>query len=167
MEMKEILALICTIGVVFLLIFIASLVRGKESGDPEMPELEPTGLEYEKPAETDIWDVLHEMQATTEPPAETEAPAKPEYQIVTETNAFGESVVVTDEEGNPVTVEVKPEADPDQPADEVPDGQGDTTETEAVPAEPSVLDITINPDELESQEKPDNPMFIVADPADE
>ena len=62
MEMKEILALVCTIAVVFLLIFIASLVRGKESGDPEMPELEPTGLEYEKPAETDIWDVLRRQK---------------------------------------------------------------------------------------------------------
>ena len=67
MEMKEILALICTIGVVFLLIFIVSAVRGGNAEDPDAPVLEPTGMEYEQPAETDIWDVLHEMQATTAP----------------------------------------------------------------------------------------------------
>ena len=45
-----------------------------------------------------------------------------------------------------------------------PDGQNDP---EGAQGDAPALEITINPDDLESQQQQENPMFIVADPADE
>ncbi len=150
MDKKEIIGLIAAIAGVFILIFIVSAIRGK-TDDPDASDAPDTSTETDDPVMTDIWDVLHEMQATTAPPKE------PGYAIVTGIDENGDLYAVTDENGGVVTEIIQvPVNDPEA----VPQDGGDTTvTTAAVSSDPPV--IAVSPDQT-YPENSDAPYFIVA-----
>ena len=152
MDKKEIIGLIAAIAGVFIMIFIVSAIRGKtDEPDADASDAPDTSTKTDEPVMTDIWDVLHEMQATTAPLEE------PGYAIVTGIDENGELYAVTDENGGVVTEIIQvPVNDPE----DVPQDGGNTTVTTAVASsDPPV--IAVSPDQT-YPENSDAPYFIVA-----
>ena len=156
MEKKEIIGLIAAVAAVFMMIFIVSVIRG-QTDDPnaETSDEPPVTQNSDEPVQTDIWDVLHEMQATTAPAGE------PLTVAVTAVNEEGIAYTVTDENGGAVTEIVQnPEAmDGASRLEQIP------AVTDApVPADAPV--IQVSPDmSRPDQDENDTPYFITA-PAD-
>ena len=155
MEKKEILALIAAVSAVMLLIFIMTKVRGEE-------EQTPAGSIYVDPAqfavtdapETDIWDILHAMNATTAEPEESETVA------VTAIDNNGEIYVVTDEQGNAQT-EIAPAEE--TPADA--DAAAETAPADGQQGEVPVINYTPG-QQTPAEDQREDPYFVVV-PADQ
>lgn len=155
MEKNEILALIGAVGAVLLLIFIMSKVRGEdEQPSGESVFVEPGQIIQTGAPETDIWDVLHAMNATEAESAEGETVA------VTAIDDNGEVYTVTDEQGNAQT-DLVPAA---EPAAEVTTGD-DALPADHQPGEPPVINVTPG-QQAPAEVQPGDPYFVVV-PADQ
>ena len=155
MEKNEIIALIIAVVSVVLVIFVIAKMRGSEEDETSNIILEPgVVIQTGAPQETDIWDILHDMNATTAPPAENTEPA---FVAVTATDENGEVYNVTDADGNNVTELASAPADAD----------GNTTETVTAPVNPDAPVINVNPDmEIPNPDDVESPYFIAV-PADD
>lgn len=158
MEHKEIVTMVLAVALVIIVIGVLGMVT--RNGGVEDSVAEPATTPELPPItrETDIWDLIREQQAamTTTEATDAEEGTVTDTVIVTdeegnpvtdeEGNPVTESVVVTDEDGNPVTTETAETDEDGNPITE-------ETETETVtdfemaadPNAPARTEININP----------------------
>lgn len=158
MQKKEIITLVAAIAAVFVLIFIVSAVRGTADDPASDSSYEPDFIvKTEEPVVTDIWDVLHEMQATTAPSSESQTVA------VTALNENGVAYTVTDENGGAVTAVIQNPAVPGDSDVSEPVNQPAVTAS-SVPSDAPV--IQVSPDQELPDDSDDDAPYFIAVPAE-
>lgn len=158
MEHREIFTVIIAVALVIIVIGVLGMISSRTGSEDSTAEPAVTTERPPITQETDIWDLIHSQQAAMM----TEA-TEPEEETVTDTvivtdeegnpvtdedgNPVTEAVVVTDEDGNPVT---GTSAVTDEDGNPVTEETTTTTETvtnAAVPADPNApahTEININ-----------------------